>query len=48
MYQIEDKFVFKGYEEFIKVDKIADVVILTTLDNQHYIPRLMLLTRAII
>lgn len=38
MYQIEDKFVFKGYEEFIKVDKIADVVILTTLDNQHYIP----------
>ena len=37
-YNVDPKYVFRGYEEFVKVDKIADVVIIATLDDQHYIP----------
>jgi hypothetical protein len=37
-YNLNDTKVFKGYEEFMKAPKLADAVIITTLDDMHYLP----------
>ena len=47
-YNVDPKYVFRGYEEFVKVDKIADVVIIATLDDQHYIPAIDAIRKGII
>lgn len=44
-YDIPEENLFPGYEEFIKVDRIADVVIVGTLDDMHYIPAIALLEK---
>ena len=30
--------IFNGYEDFIKMDRLSDVVIISTLDDMHFIP----------
>lgn len=37
-YHIKKENIFNGYEDFIKLERISDVVIIATLDNQHYLP----------
>ncbi|MGI6781418.1 MAG: Gfo/Idh/MocA family protein [Acholeplasmataceae bacterium] len=37
-YHIKKENIFRGYEDFIKLKRISDIVIIATLDNQHYIP----------
>lgn len=37
-FNIEEKNIFNGYEEFIKAERLSDVAIVATLDNQHLEP----------
>lgn len=37
-YNIPSNMIFGGYEEFIKMPRLSDVVIIATLDDMHYVP----------
>ena len=37
-YNIPSNMIFGGYEEFIKMPRLSDVVIISTLDDMHYVP----------
>lgn len=37
-YQISNNMIFDGYEQFIKMQRLSDIVIIATLDDMHYIP----------
>lgn len=44
-YNIKKENIFDGYEEFIKKDRMCDVVIVATLDDMHYIPAISLIEK---
>ena len=37
-FNIKNENIYNGYEDFIKLKRLSDVVIIGTLDDQHYIP----------
>ena len=42
-YGIPDSMVFDGYASIIKEKRLADVAILATLDDMHYVPAIALI-----
>lgn len=38
LYNLNEDHIYDGFEDFIKLPRLSDVVIIGTLDDQHYIP----------
>ncbi len=37
-YNIKEEMIFDSYEDFVKMPRLSDVVIIATLDDMHYLP----------